>query len=56
MADENIHIEDHEEVAKRPRGRPKKEKPPQEQPTEPRKKGRPSKNKPPKEKRPKGRP
>lgn len=61
IEDENIHIEDNEEaiqneeVAKRPRGRPKKEKPPQE-PTEPRKRGRPSKNKPPKEKQPRGRP
>jgi len=55
IADENIHIEENEEVAKRPRGRPKKEKPPQE-PKEPKKIGRPSKNKPPKEKRPRGRP
>ncbi|MFM7980395.1 MAG: hypothetical protein ACKPKO_13865, partial [Candidatus Fonsibacter sp.] len=55
MADENIHIEDNEEVAKRPRGRPKKEKPPQE-PAEPRKRVSLSKNKPPKEKRPRGRP
>ena len=52
-----LHIEDNEgtyhniELVKRPRGRPKKEKTPQE----PRKRGRPSNNKPRKEKQPRGR-
>ena len=51
MSNEAVHFEDNEEtiqhieVVKRPRGRPKKEKPPQE----PRRRGRPSTNKPAKE-------
>ena len=53
---ETNHIEINEETVthveeiKRPRGRPKKEKPPQDS-TEPKKRGRPSKNIPPKERK-----
>ena len=56
---EPLHIEDNEvtihsiEAEKRPRGRPKTDKP-QREPTEPKKKGRPSKTTPPKEKTTKG--
>lgn len=61
LVGETNHIENNEDAVphveeiKRPRGRPKKEKPPQE-PTEPKKRGRPSKNKPPKERKARGRP